>query len=391
MELNLPILKRLKRVDKPITVCVEQDQVIAQVNDFFDYEYKGISEFYPHKKPNISNWEIGLIVGNSGTGKTKLLEQFNPITPIPEWNRNKAIVSQFNSKEEAIDRLSNVGLNDVPSWVKPYHVLSVGEQFRANLAKVLDNNICVDEYTSVVDRDTAKSASVAVSRYAQKLGLRNLVFATCHYDVIEWLCPTWVIDTNTGILYDGRLLRRPCIQLDIYETSQTGWGLFKEHHYFSQELNEASRCFIGYWGKQPVGFVAVLPLPHPVIKKAFRGHRTVILPQFQGHGFGTNLSNAVAQYYVDHGYRYFVRTAHPKLGKYRNHSSLWRATVHNQEIRGTQRGNPAWTFDLTRFCYSHEYIGKPNIKTSKNIVAKRTASVRRNLALGQQSLVEFTI
>ena len=50
---------------------------------------------------------------------------------------------------------AQVGLGDVPTWLRPYRVLSTGQQFRANLARVLCEapaRVVIDEFTSVVDR-----------------------------------------------------------------------------------------------------------------------------------------------------------------------------------------------------------------------------------------------
>jgi len=57
----------------------------------------------------------------------------------------------------AYQKLSAVGLNSVPSWCRPYHVLSNGEQFRARMAAMLNSDTSFDEFTSVVDRTIAKS------------------------------------------------------------------------------------------------------------------------------------------------------------------------------------------------------------------------------------------
>jgi len=90
-----------------------------------------------------------------------------------------------------------VGFNTIPSWLKPYHVLSNGEKFRVELAKRLiesDEMIIFDEFTSVVDRQVAKIASHAVQKYIRK-NKKQFVAISCHYDVIDWLQPDWIYDT----------------------------------------------------------------------------------------------------------------------------------------------------------------------------------------------------
>jgi len=56
---------------------------------------------------------------------------------------------------------------------------------------------------------------------------------------------------------------------------------------------------------------------------AFREHRTVMMPDFQGLGIGTCMSNAVAAAMLRRGLRYFSRTAHPRFGNHRQKSDLW--------------------------------------------------------------------
>jgi ABC-type ATPase with predicted acetyltransferase domain len=99
-----------------------------------------------------------------------------------------------------------VGLNSIPSWYKPYAVLSNGERFRADLARKIEDGAVIDEFTSVVDRNVAKAASVALSKYIRKNNIKNVVLSTCHRDILEWLEPDWVIDTDLGEYTEGFFL-----------------------------------------------------------------------------------------------------------------------------------------------------------------------------------------
>jgi hypothetical protein len=38
--------------------------------------------------------------------------------------QNKSIISHFENPDDGINKLGSVGLNSVPSWYKPYQVLS---------------------------------------------------------------------------------------------------------------------------------------------------------------------------------------------------------------------------------------------------------------------------
>ena len=90
-----------------------------------------------------------------------------------------------------------VGLGSVPSWLKPYSVLSNGEKMRVDLAyAMLENDFVVfDEFTSVVDRNVARVASMAIAKAVRNQN-KKFIAVTCHSDVLEWLQPDWVFNTN---------------------------------------------------------------------------------------------------------------------------------------------------------------------------------------------------
>lgn len=123
------------------------------------------------------SWQIGLIVGASGSGKTSvgrmIAEQLGGgeiYDLYAGWDRNKPIVDciagdgDFNTVTAA---LSSVGLGDVPAWLRPFHVLSNGEKFRAGLARLVCERpeiAVVDEFTSVIDRQIAKIGAQALQK-----------------------------------------------------------------------------------------------------------------------------------------------------------------------------------------------------------------------------------
>lgn len=60
--------------------------------------------------------------------------------------------------------LSAVGLGSVPSWLRPYSVLSNGERFRADMARLICEapvKVVVDEFTSPLDRQVARFGALA--------------------------------------------------------------------------------------------------------------------------------------------------------------------------------------------------------------------------------------
>ena len=102
---------------------------------------------------------------------------------------------------EVTSALSAVGLGDVPAWLRPFKVLSNGEQFRAGLARLIceaPNKVIVDEFTSVIDRQIAKIGASAFAKAWRRVPNRQIILLSCHYDTIEWLHPDWVYDTRVS-------------------------------------------------------------------------------------------------------------------------------------------------------------------------------------------------
>lgn len=308
----------------------------------FDINDQNILNHEVQDLPDLpKNFRILLIVGSSGGGKTSMIKKhFNYEGQVFDWNSrpDEPICNFFETADDAINRLGAVGLNSIPSWLKPYRVLSNGEKFRADLAINLRSGAVFDEFTSVVDRNVAKSTSVSISKYINKNDLQNVVFASCHRDIIRWLEPDFVYDVDSQQLEDRRSLRsRPDITICIRELAREEkdevWRIFRKHHYLDTKLNKSARCFVAYWKDILIGFTSVLAMPSGSLKNAYRGHRTVILPDFQGMGIGTKLSDFIGQLHLEEGKRYFSRTSHFRFGEYRERSKLWRATSKNKVLR----------------------------------------------------------
>jgi ABC-type lipoprotein export system ATPase subunit len=335
---------------------VKITDIDTEVFSKFDYSFNGESEFKEHDMPRIDeDFNLGVIVGSSGSGKSTLLDKFGVEQEIA-WDNSKSIISHFENPDDAITKLTAVGLNSIPTWGKPRSVLSTGEGFRADMARKLDNNIVIDEFTSVVNRETAKSLSVAFSKYIKKNNIKNVVLATCHSDILDWLEPDWVYNTDTKEISRGSH-RQPEIVLEILPCSYEAWTLFSQHHYLSGDINISSRCWIATWMGSPIGFVSALPQPSGTIKNGWRGHRTVVLPDFQGMGIGVRISEAVGEILLANGCRYFSKTIHPKMGQYRENSDKWRPTSKNGKLlTGAGHKNFNWIHrKIPSYC--HEYMG----------------------------------
>lgn len=149
---------------------------------------------------NKSHWNIMLICGKSGSGKSTILKEIGNVIPI-KYDYSKAVISQFEgySEEDACDLLNGVGLSSVPNWLRKPNELSNGERARLDIAKSIYDAkggiVILDEFTSVVNRAAAKSMSFALQRYARQKDLK-IVIASCHFDIIEWLNPNYIFNLN---------------------------------------------------------------------------------------------------------------------------------------------------------------------------------------------------
>jgi len=259
------------------------------------------------------DWRLGLIVGPSGSGKTSLgrlmfdgvdHEFYEP--GAHDWPANVPIVDAISpdgSFDEITAALAAVGLGTVPSWLRPYSVLSGGERFRADLARIVceaPERVVVDEFTSVVDRQIAKVGALAFSKSWRRTG-GQAVLLSCHYDIIEWLQPDWVFDTATGE-FRGResLQPRPRISVTVEQSDWSYWPHFAPHHYLSLPIMPASRCYVAFVDDQPVAHLAMATKNRGRHVEA-RACRLVVMPEWQGAGVGMRFLNTVCQLQLEGG------------------------------------------------------------------------------------------
>ena len=329
--------------------------------------------------PDLPTEGIVLIVGTSGSGKSTILRSLGELQQ-PKIEFYNTVIENFSTAERGEELLLACGLRSIPTWFRTPHTLSNGEHHRFEMAMSIDQGInVVDEFTSVVDRDTAKSLAYSIRKYYDQRGTTEpLYIASCHRDIIEWLDPDWVYDTDLQVLDNRRspfrMGSRPELTLTIRSTGPDYWRYFSKYHYLDTGMSRSVHCYVLLLGDKPIGFHAAIHSTNRDIHSYWRGHRTVILPEFQGMGIGTAFSDAIAEIYVSRGLRYFSKTAHPSFGEHREKSPLWRATSTNRKSRkgsyllkdGTIRSMPGYggnaqiaLRDADRVCYSHEYIGLP--------------------------------
>jgi ABC-type ATPase involved in cell division len=341
-------------------------------------------------------WNVGLIVGPSGSGKSTILEHAFG-TPIEHDWSGLAVVDDFPASL-ALDELAAicqaVGFNTIPAWLRPYEVLSTGEQFRVSLARALaeaehDALLVFDEFTSVVDRQVAQIGAHAVQRYVRKHD-RRMVAATCHYDVIDWLQPDWTFEPASLTFTWRCLQRRPDVECVISHEGYESWARFAPFHYLTAELNHAAQCYVLSVAGTPAAFCGVLHRPHPRNRAIKAVSRLVTLPDWQGLGLAFALVDRVAAAYKTVGFDVHTYPAHPALIRSFDRSPVWElrhrpATyVHNRGPRSMQR-TTSWQ-QGRRHNATFRYRGEPierelaiELTSVRRTTAKRTrtsASVR---------------
>lgn len=312
-------------------------------------------------------WNIGVIVGPSGAGKSTVARELFGAHLVSgwEWPTDKSVLDGFSAEmsiKEIVELLSSVGFSSPPSWVRPFHVLSNGEQFRVTMARTLAEMrdlAVVDEFTSVVDRTVAQIGSAAIAKTVRRRNQR-LIVVTCHYDVLEWLEPDWIYQPHTGEFSSGRYLQRPKIELQIKRVHYSAWKLFKKHHYMSADLNLNTNCFVAFWNDTPVAFLAWSHFPHATRRPTKRISRIVVLPDYQGVGIGQALNDTLGSVVAGLGYSGIITTSHPAVIQSMARARNWRMTkgaamnasgsVHSRAVKKIKSS-------FGRLTAAFEYVG----------------------------------
>lgn len=274
-------------------------------------------------------FNVGLIVGNSGSGKTTLAKKiYGDESFDSELDPKLPIIDQF-PKEMSYDERSNIlnaiGLSQVVCWIRPVQTLSNGQRFRAEaalkIAKQTDAVVCIDEWTSVVDRTVAKVMSHSLQKAARKFN-KKFVLCSCHYDVIEWLQPDWVIDCNKQSFENRRSLRQERtekINFEIKPVDKSTWAMFSRYHYLSEKLPGGRIYTFGlFHDNQQIGFQCFANYV-PTRKgdtPIYHSNRTVIHPDYVGFGLGIKLINETS-IYMNKTFKYKIMAKFSSLPVYK--------------------------------------------------------------------------
>jgi GNAT superfamily N-acetyltransferase len=306
---------------------------VASVMGKFDLDSNHIKEHFVGSIDIPSSWNVGLIVGSSGTGKTTIARELFENAYITDFHYESESILDDMPKSKSVDEITSVfnsvGFSSPPSWLKPYSALSNGQKMRVDLANALlqDKDLIVfDEFTSVVDRNVAQIGSNAVQKSIRKLN-KQFIAVTCHFDIEDWLLPDWVFDTDSMTFrsYEGQKKNRPSINFEILQAADKSiWKVFAKHHYLSHTHNNAANVFVAYINGQLAAFLSVLHFPHPKVKNMKKVHRLVVLPDYQGIGIGIKMLESIGEMYKKQKDRYSIVTSSPSLIHALKKSDKWR-------------------------------------------------------------------
>jgi hypothetical protein len=357
-----------------VETAIQESSRVAQMRGLFDLpvEKTSCQQWQVTLPLDEQPWLIGLITGPSGCGKSTIARHFWPdeCRWSHDWDTNASVLDGFPpalSIKDITALLSSVGFSSPPAWLRPFHVLSTGQQFRVTLARLLASHlssrettsgrpIVFDEYTSVVDRTVARIGSTALARTVRQYQV-PFIAVTCHDDVIDWLQPDWVYRPAEQRFNWRCLQRRPAINLDVVRCQASAWPLFAPHHYLSGQLARSAVCFLASWDDRPVAFSAWLPFVGAG-PPARREHRTVTLPDYQGAGIGNALSACVASLWKGLGYRALSTTTHPAMMHARLRSPLWRMHRAPALATGREKRLTKLKHATTRLTAGFEYVGQ---------------------------------
>lgn len=299
------------------------------------------------------DWNIGVVVGPSGSGKSSVGRLFGGDSAMyaPAWPSDVPIIDAIGGGAQFDDvtgALAAVGLGNVPSWLRPYHVLSNGERFRADLARLICEApplAVVDEFTSVVDRQIARFGALAFAK-AWRRTRGRVVLLSCHYDILEWVEPDWIYDTGRGHFARGSL-RRPRFDVEIWQTDSRYWQLFKPHYYLDLPLPVCGTYYVGTVDGEPVVHLAMTTKNVGRGDFEARATRLVVMPEWQGAGAGMRFLNALCERNVRGENRWGKRmttlfhTSHPGLCAALRRDERWRQI--SAKLHGSNKARSAQT------------------------------------------------
>jgi len=275
---------------------------------------------YDNVELKIGPKDIVYITGDSGSGKSVLLkatkqdlgEEAIDMADI-RINQDKPLIDTVGETfNEALELLSKVGLNDAFLFIRRYRELSDGQKYRYRLAKLIESEKqwwIMDEFCSMLDRDTAKIVAFNVQKLARQNG-KAVIAATTHIDLFEDLKPSVHVHKRFGkeiqINYYPNRLNHECSlakEMRIEEGSIADYKKLSTFHYRTSSCPPPRKIFT-LKRKDELCGVIVYSYPPPITfgrSRVWKGTfhqlqkemstitRVVVHPKYRTMGLGVKL------------------------------------------------------------------------------------------------------
>lgn len=203
--LGYEVIMDLERSETPMTKTVKTDSLTDMANECFDLPFDGTCKFYPFKMPELPQYKILAITGRSGSGKSTILKNIKMSKMSRPMDPEELVVLGFAHKaigpSEFRYRTKLLGLDPEKLVYKTFGQLSEGEKFRVEVAINLESNTIFDEFTSMVDRNIAKTVSEGLRKIVDKENFKNITLCSCHKDFIDWVRPDLIVDLDDFAVY----------------------------------------------------------------------------------------------------------------------------------------------------------------------------------------------